>query len=71
MQNHFAQTVLCLVARNKPLNGYAAADRYTVSNGLVFVSANNNGHLAPRLPVKAGFLLHRTMLKHELAMRNS
>ena len=52
-------------------NGYATADRYTVSNGLVFVSANNNGHLAPRLPVKTGFLLHRTMLKHELAVRNS
>jgi len=49
----------------------STADRYTVSNGLVFVSANNNGHLTPRLPVKAGFLLHRTMLKHELAVRNS
>ena len=71
MQNHFAQAVLCLVARDEPLNGHCATDRYTVSNGLVFVSANNNGHLAPRLPVKPGFLLHRTMLKHELAMRNS
>jgi len=59
------------VARDEPLNGHCATDRYTVSNGLVFVSANNNGHLAPRLPVKPGFLLHRTMLKHELAMRNS
>ncbi len=64
------QTVLCLWQRNK-LNGYAAADRYTVVMA-VFRVANNNGHLAPRLPVKAGgFLLHRTMLKHELAMRNS
>jgi hypothetical protein len=34
MQNHFAQAVLCLVARDEPLNGYCATDRYTVSNGL-------------------------------------
>jgi hypothetical protein len=71
MQNHFAQAILCFVATDKTLNGYATADRYTVSNGLVLVSANNNGHLAPCLPVETGFLLHRTMLKHELAMRNS
>ncbi|AWF34019.1 hypothetical protein CSC17_2504 [Klebsiella oxytoca] len=58
MQNHFAQAVLCLVARDEPSNDYCATDRYTVSNGLVLVSADYHGHLAPRLPVKTGFLLH-------------
>ncbi|CED72776.1 conserved hypothetical protein [Klebsiella pneumoniae] len=58
MQNHFAQAVLCLMARDEPSNGYCATDRYTVSNGLVLMTANNNGHLTPCLPVKTGFLLH-------------
>jgi len=71
MQNHFAQAVFCLMATNEPLNDYCATDRYTVSNGLVLLPADYYRHLAPRLPVKTGFLLHRAMLKHELAMRNS
>lgn len=71
MEHHFTQSISRLMAANKTVNSEHRADRYTVSNGLVGVSANNNGHLAPRLPVKTGLLLHRTMLKHELAMRNS
>jgi len=71
MQNHFAQAILCFVATDKTLNDNCTTDRYTVSNSLVLLPANNNWHLTPRLPVKTGFLLHRTMLKHELAMRNS
>ncbi|AWF43410.1 hypothetical protein CSC13_0561 [Klebsiella pneumoniae] len=46
------------MARDEPSNGYCATDRYTVSNGLVLMTANNNGHLTPCLPVKTGFLLH-------------
>jgi len=71
MQHHFAQTVSRLVAANKALHGELRTDRYTVSNGLVLVPADYYRHLAPRLPVKTGFLLHRTMLKHELAVWNS
>jgi hypothetical protein len=71
MQHHFAQTISCLVATDEALNGDLRADRYTVSNGLVLVPANNNGHLTPCLPVKTGFLLRRSVLKHELAVRNS
>lgn len=71
MQYHFAQAISRLVAADKAMNGNLRADRYTVSNGLVLMSADYDGHLAPRLPVKTGFLLHRTVLKHELAVRNS
>ena len=71
MQHYFRQAILRLVAADKAMNGNVRADRYTVSNGLVLVPADNNRHLTPRLPVKTGFLLHRTVLKHELAVRNS
>jgi hypothetical protein len=53
------------------MNNELRADRYTVSNGLVRAPANNHWHSAPRLPIKTGFLLYRTMLKHELTVRNS
>jgi hypothetical protein len=58
MQNHFTQTISRLMAANKALNGELRADRYTVSNGLMSLPANNHWHSAPRLPVKPGFLLH-------------
>jgi len=59
------------MATDEPLNNDCATNRYTVSNGLILVPADYYRHLTPRLPVKTGLLLHRTMLKHELAMRNS
>jgi len=71
MQHHFTQAISRLVAGNEPVNGELRADRYTVSNGLVLVPADYYRHLTPRLPVKTGFLLHGTVLKHELAVRNS
>jgi hypothetical protein len=71
MQNQFAQAILCLMAANEPLHGNCATDRYTVSNGLVLLPADYYRHLTPRLPVKTGFLLHRAVLKHELAVRYS
>ncbi|MBB3306243.1 hypothetical protein FHW71_002807 [Enterobacter sp. Sphag1F] len=58
------------MAANKAFKSELRADRYMLSNHLMGAAADNHRHLTPGLPVETGFLLHRTMLKHELAMRN-
>ncbi|MBP2195333.1 hypothetical protein JOJ88_000769 [Pantoea cypripedii] len=59
------------MAANKTFESELRADRYMLSNHLMGAAADNHRHLTPGLPVKPGFLLHGTVLKHELAVRNS
>jgi len=58
------------MAANETFENELRTDRYMLSNHLMGAAADNHRHLTPGLPVKTGFLLHRTVLKHELAVRN-
>ena len=58
------------MAANKSFENELRTDRYMLSNHLVGAAADNHRHLTPGLPVETGFLLHRPMLKHELAVWN-